>query len=166
MIRPATIEDLPALLAIETRAFTKDRISRRAFHHLLTRANAVCLLDVSHGQLRGYAALLFRSGSQTARLYSIAADPRSRGQGIGRKLLTAAERECRRRGCTALRLEVRLRNARARRLYARRGYRVFGRYETYYEDGADALRMEKQLRPARARLSPPSPSTPSYARSV
>lgn len=150
MIRPATIEDLPALVGIETIAFSQDRISRRNFRHLLTRANAVCLFDERAGRLRGYAAVLFRRGSPYARLYSIAVDPQCRGQGVGERLLAAAERECRQRRCTALRLEVKPRNTRARRLYERAGYREFGRYPAYYENGADAIRMEKPLRPRRS----------------
>jgi len=150
MIRPATPDDLPSLLEIEAAAFSQDRISRRNFHHLLTRANAVCLFDERAGRLRGYAAVLFRRGSRYARLYSIAVDPQCRGQGVGERLLAAAEQECRKRRCTALRLEVKPRNTRARRLYKRVGYRDFGRYHAYYENGADAIRMEKPLRPLRA----------------
>jgi ribosomal protein S18 acetylase RimI-like enzyme len=44
-----------------------------------------------------------------------------------------------------LRLEVRYDNASAIALYEKMGYRQFGQYERYYEDGAAALRFEKRL---------------------
>lgn len=162
MTRAATLADLPRLLEIEAQAFPFDRISRRSFRHLLTRANAVSLVeeapvDVDAAGLCGYVTLLFNRRSSLARLYSIAVHPRCRGRGVGERLLSAAEAACRARGCTALRLEVHPHNAGARRLYARAGYRAFGQYRRFYEDGADATRMEKSLLPARqAESAPPA----------
>ncbi|MEQ9608176.1 MAG: GNAT family N-acetyltransferase [Kiloniellaceae bacterium] len=150
MIRPATLEDLPALMEIEARAFTHDRISRRNFRHLLSRANAVSLVDTDRQGLCGYVTVLFNRRSPRARLYSLAVDPRCRGRGLGTKLLAAAEKACRAQGCSALCLEVHPRNAKARRLYKQTGYRAIGRYPDFYEDGADAVRLEKSLAPARA----------------
>lgn len=149
MIRPARIDDLSAIVDIENDVFAQDRISRRNFRHLLTRAHALTLVDVDREGITGYVSVLFRRGAAWGRVYSLAVAPRSRGRRLGDKLLAAAERACRQYGYTALRLEVRLRNRKARRLYERRGYREFGRYEGYYEDGSDALRLEKPLSPAR-----------------
>ena len=143
MIRPATLEDLPALMEIEARAFTHDRISRRNFRHLLTGANALSLVDRDRQGLCGYVTVLFNRRSPRARLYSLAVDPRCRGRGLGTKLLAAAEKACRAHGCGALRLEVHPRNSTAQRLYRQAGYREFGHYPAFYEDGADALRLEK-----------------------
>jgi len=150
MIRPATPEDLAALVDLEEAVFTHDRISRRNFRHLLTAANALSLVDKDRQGLCGYATLLFNRRSAVARIYSLAVHPRCRGRGLGTKLIAALEKACRARACTALRLEVHPRNAKARRLYKALGYREFGRYSEYYEDGADAVRMEKTLAPARA----------------
>lgn len=145
MIRPATIDDLPALLALEADAFTGDRISRRSFRHLLTKANAVLLVDEEGSRLCGYVALLFNRANPLARLYSIAVEPRCRGRRKGELLLEAAERASRQRDCIALRLEVRPDNAPARSLYAKAGYHDIGIYHRFYEDGADAIRLEKRL---------------------
>lgn len=145
MIRPATIRDLPALLALEAEAFTGDRISRRNFRHLLTKAHAISLVDEDEAGLCGYVTVLFKKATPLGRLYSIAVSPRCRGQRKGELLLGAAEHASRQRGCSALRLEVRPDNAAARGLYDRSGYRSIGVYKRFYEDGADAIRLEKQL---------------------
>jgi ribosomal protein S18 acetylase RimI-like enzyme len=145
MIRPARIDDLPALVDIENDVFAKDRISRRNFRHLLTRGRAVSLVDEDSNGLCGYITVLFRRGAGWGRLYSLAVLPRCRGRRLGEQLLAAAEQACRKRGCSSLRLEVHPDNAVAQRLYDRTGYRAFGRYPEFYEDGADALRLEKPL---------------------
>lgn len=148
MIRPATPADLSALIDLEEAAFSHDRISRRNFRHILNGANAETLVEADRQGVCGYVTVLFRRGTGLGRIYSLAVARRCRGRGLGRKLLRAAETACRDRDCRALRLEVHPRNAKARRLYRQAGYGVFGRYDKYYEDGADAVRMEKPL-PAR-----------------
>jgi len=115
---------------------------------VLTGANAASLVDADREGLCGYVTVLFHAGTPLARLYSLAVAPRCRGRGLGAKLLAAAEAACRANGCSALRLEVHPRNAKARRLYREAGYHAFGGYAEFYEDGADAVRMEKPL-PAR-----------------
>jgi ribosomal protein S18 acetylase RimI-like enzyme len=149
MIRRATHEDLSALLELEETAFSHDRISRRNFRHILNGANAVTLVAADREGLCGYVTVLFRRGTGLGRIYSLAVARRCRGRGLGRKLLAAGEASCRDHDCRALRLEVHPRNTRARRLYKQAGYSDFGRYDGYYEDGADALRMEKPLPPRR-----------------
>ena len=146
VVRPASPDDLDALLAIEERAFETDRLSRRSFRHFLTRGQASCVVVEAGGRVAGYALVLYRRATALARLYSIALDPGMRGQGLAGLLMEAAERAAADAGCLVLRLEVRLDNAPAIALYRARGYRRFGRYLDYYEDHADALRLQKVLR--------------------
>ena len=68
-----------------------------------------------------------------------------RGTGLGRLLLADAERVAATRRKRVLKLEVRVDNAGAIRLYERRGYRLVGRDAGYYADKTDALRYEKPL---------------------
>ena len=69
-------------------------------------------------------------------------DADTRGQGMGTKLLGAAEAHARNHDCTRIHLETR--NESARRLYERCGYHVFGRLHRY--DGDQAFYyMEKKL---------------------
>jgi ribosomal protein S18 acetylase RimI-like enzyme len=145
-IRRAVAVDLPALIALERRAFATDHLSPRQYRHHLTNPGACVLAAVDAGGLLGKAVVFFRKGSDSARLYSIAVDDAARGRGIGEALLRAVERAARERGSVRLRLEVRQDNPGAIRLYERLGYRRFGAYAGFYEDGADAWRYEKTLR--------------------
>lgn len=147
MIRKATIQDLDALVALENRCFTIDRISRRSFRHLLTKANAVTLVAEPDGTIAGYATVLFNMGTSLARLYSIAVDSEFRGQGVGERLVAACEQSALDGDCVVLRLEVRSDNSASLSLFHRLGYRQFGHYDDYYEDHMDALRFEKELVP-------------------
>lgn len=144
-VRRAVPADLPALLALERRAFTTDHLSPRQYRQHLGSPTALVLAAVDRGRLLGKAVVFFRSNSNVARLYSIAVAEEARGRGIGEALLARAERAARQRGVTRMRLEVRQDNASAMRLYERRGYLRFAARPGYYEDGADAWRYEKRL---------------------
>jgi ribosomal protein S18 acetylase RimI-like enzyme/predicted double-glycine peptidase len=163
MIRKATLHDLEALVALENRSFTTDRLSRRSFRHLLTKAHAVTLVDELEGRLAGYATVLFNMGTSLARLYSIAVDSEWRGKGVGQRLVVASEEAAREGDCVVLRLEVRSDNHASLALFRRMGYRQFGHYEDYYEDHMDALRFEKELVP---HLDPDRARVPFYRQTL
>lgn len=144
-IRRATPADLDALVALERAAFTTDHLSRRQYRRHLRSTSAVVLAASMRSMLCGKAVVFFRHNSDIARLYSIAVAEGARGRGLGERLLQAAEAVSRRHGSRRMRLEVRQDNDAAMRLYERRGYRRFGAYRGFYEDGADAWRYEKAL---------------------
>jgi ribosomal protein S18 acetylase RimI-like enzyme len=144
LIREAGPGDLAALVALEAGFPAEDRFDRRTWRRLLA-GQALALVHESGGALDASAALLFRQGSDIARLYSIAVAPAAQGRGLGARLLAACEEQARRRGSRRLRLEVRSSNSSATRLYDAAGYRVIARLESYYPDGEAALRMEKLL---------------------
>ncbi|MEQ9642468.1 MAG: GNAT family N-acetyltransferase/peptidase C39 family protein [Alphaproteobacteria bacterium] len=145
-IRPASKCDIDALLAIESRCFEADRLSRRSFRHFITKGRAALLVAELDGGLAGYVLVLFRSGTALARIYSVAVLPEARAHGLGNQLMVAAESAAVARDGLWLRLEVRPDNASAIALYRRLGYRPFDRIPDYYEDHSDALRMQKALR--------------------
>lgn len=147
MMRTATIDDLDALVELENRCFELDRLSRRNFRYMLTKANAATLVEDCQGVLAGYVLVLFHTGTSLARMYSIAVDRAHRGEGLGGTLIEAAEAAALTRGCVYMRLEVRPDNAGAIALYRKHGYRQFGVFDDYYEDHADALRFEKLMVP-------------------
>ncbi|KQP76519.1 GCN5 family acetyltransferase [Methylobacterium sp. Leaf111] len=149
-IRPATLADLDALVALEHAAFASDRAERRAIRHAIRSASMSLLVALTHdaaGQatLVGSATLERRRGSRSARLSSIAVSPARAGLGLGSLVLDAAEADARSHGCARLRLEVRADNGAGIRLYERRGYTRFAVIPDYYEDGMEAWRYEKTL---------------------
>ncbi|MCP1676341.1 ribosomal protein S18 acetylase RimI-like enzyme [Natronocella acetinitrilica] len=150
MIRPAALDDLSGLLELESRTFVTDRLSRRSFRHLLTRAHGVTLVAMDGARLLGYVVVLFRRGVSLARLYSIAVDPDARGRGIGQALVQAAEEAAIEEGCAEMRLEIRRDNPASIALFEGHGYRYFGAYSAYYEDAMDAVRYHRFLLPATA----------------
>jgi ribosomal protein S18 acetylase RimI-like enzyme len=139
------MSDMEALLRLEALSFDSDRLSPRSLRRLLASPSAAYRVAGSASGLAGTAILLFRSGSRVARLYSIAVDPGQRGKGLAETLLTDAETTAQKRGRDVLRLEVRVDNLPAIRLYQRLGYRPIGRNPGYYGDGVDAFRYEKRL---------------------
>lgn len=148
-IRMARADDLVAIVQIETSVFDGDQLSRRSIRRLLGVATAATVVADGRDGLAGYAMIGFRRTSRLGRVFSLAVLPAHARRGLGAALLTGCETAAWRRGCTAVRLEVRADNAAAIRLYERTGYIGFDRLESYYEDGGPALRFQK-ARPAEA----------------
>ena len=145
-VRRAELSDLDDLVALEQHTFSSDRLSRAQYRrHLDSDTAQVLIARADQRHFLGTAVLFFRKGSGVARLYSLASQPDARGMGVGSALLDAAESAARQHRCRALRLEVRVDNAAAIRLYEQRNYRRIGHYPHYYEDRADAWRYEKAL---------------------
>ncbi|MGB5438133.1 MAG: GNAT family N-acetyltransferase/peptidase C39 family protein [Gammaproteobacteria bacterium] len=163
MIRPAELRDLDALLDIEKRCFTTDRLSRRSFRHILTKGHGATLVEEQDGIVRGYVMILFHAGTSLARIYSIAVDPAHRGTGIARQLVQAAEQAADQHECIVIRLETRVDNPDSIGLFQSMDYRQFGTYKDYYEDHTDALRFEKTLMP---HLLPELQAVPYYRQTL
>lgn len=143
-IRRATSADVPAMLALEA-LFPSDRMSARSIRRFITVPGARVFVAMRGAELLGDLVLLLRAGSIGARVYSVVVDPRARGLGIGNRLVEAAERAARHEGRRALTLEVRIDNAAARALYAKRGYAEERKLPGYYDDGTDGLRLIRRL---------------------
>lgn len=144
-IRPALPGDLAALVELEQSTFSYDRMSPRQLRRHLVNPRAVLLLAQAAEGVLASALLFQRSGSATARLYSLATAAAARGRGLGRRLLAAVETAAAARGVQRIRLEVRRDNAAAVGLYEQAGYRRIAALPAYYDDGADAWRYEKNL---------------------
>ena len=147
-VRAAEPADLDALVGLEQQVFATDRLSRRSFRQFIRSSKAALIVATEADKVVGYGLVLFRPASAVARLYSIAVAAHAGGRGIGPALIAAVEEAALRHDCVWMRLEVHVRNGRAIARYRQAGYREFGRYEKYYEDGGDALRFEKRLQPA------------------
>ena len=74
-IRSAKLADLGALIDLENRSFSSDRISRSALRRLIASPSADVLVAACGDAVAGYCVILYRSGSAVARLYSLAVSP-------------------------------------------------------------------------------------------
>jgi [ribosomal protein S18]-alanine N-acetyltransferase len=145
VIRDARTTDIDALARLETERFASDRLSRRSLRSLM-RSPSACLLVATRGEDPvGYAVLLIRRGSRSARLYSIAVAAEAAGRGVGSRLLSAIEEMARQRGADRLRLEVRADNPAVAGFYERAGYQPVGHRPGYYGDGMRALLLARKL---------------------
>lgn len=145
-IRPGCPEDIDQLLLIEQNCFETDRLSRRSFQHFIKKGAHELLIIGSGKSVMGYVLILYRAGTNLARLYSIAVAPLAQGKGLSKKLLAAVEKAAIVHRCGYLRLEVSVNNKPAISLYQHSGYHTIGTIKRYYDNGDDALRMEKRLR--------------------
>jgi ribosomal protein S18 acetylase RimI-like enzyme len=93
---------------------------------LVKHGGARVFLAYDNDQPVGVAICLLGFSSFRARpllnIHDIAVMPETRGQGIGRQLLTAVEADARSLGCCKVTLEVRSDNVRAMRLYKSVGF--------------------------------------------
>ncbi|HAU01501.1 MAG TPA: ribosomal-protein-alanine acetyltransferase [Porticoccaceae bacterium] len=144
-VRPATVADTEALLVIESRCFTSDKISPRQMRYLLSRGVALNTVAELDGKPVAYTVCLVPGQQRPARLYSIAVMPECQGRGLSTLLLTSLIEQLRQRGCQRLRLEVRASPSPARTLYQKFGFTLLKKLPAYYEDGEDGLRLQLNL---------------------
>ncbi|MEJ2060480.1 MAG: GNAT family N-acetyltransferase/peptidase C39 family protein [Gammaproteobacteria bacterium] len=162
-IREATADDIDALVELENASFETDRLTRRQFRYMITRAHADVLVCETEGVLAGYVLVLFSRGTSMARIYSIAVSADMRGRGIGPALVEAVESRAIEHGSISMRLEVRRDNAASLAMFQRLGYRQFASVDDYYEDHMEALRLEKSLAP---HLKPAQALVPFYEQTL
>ena len=143
MIRKATLSDLESILSIEQQ-FGAEAFSKRSLRHLVLNGST---LVVDDGDIRGYASVLLRSNSSTARLYSIAVSEQYQRMGYGKALLESALEKARAADRHHLTLEVSERNSGARALYEAAGFTPTTNIPDYYSEGSSAIRMKKSLLP-------------------
>ncbi len=165
--RRASEADVPAIMALERATFVNDAWSERSMRsevngdhtYYLVAFRAASPDDQASpdGQastdapaIDGYAGLLAPAGSTDADIQTIAVAPGARRQGLGRALMLTLLGEARRRGITAVFLEVRADNPGAQALYRMLGFEEIGVRPHYYQpDDVDAIVMRVDVTPAR-----------------
>jgi len=145
-IRLGRTADIDQLLEIEQVCFDTDRLSRRSFLRFIKPGAHELLIVEDDHRILGYVLMLFKAGTNLARLYSIAVVPDAQGRGLSKVLLVEAEKAALLHRCAYLRLEVNINNMPALSLYRHAGFQTIGTIKLYYDNGDDALRMEKRLR--------------------
>ena len=156
VLRRATLDDLDAIMALETSTFASDAWSRGTMRDELASPHGYYLVaegDSGGGgggapqhPLAGYAGLLAPFGSGQADIQTIAVAPDARGHGLGRALMVALLAEARARRAAEVFLEVRADNPNARALYDSLGFEQIALRPQYYQpDGVDAQIMRVEL---------------------
>jgi ribosomal protein S18 acetylase RimI-like enzyme len=142
-IRAARAEDLASCARIERASFDAYQLDEHQLKHLHGTSRAICRVAEREGAVVGHAiALVSRyRGTAFGRIYTIAVDPATRGQGIGRELLADAMAQLVAAGVKRVVLEVERTNQAAVRLYERSGFSPVAVLADFYGPGRDGVRM-------------------------
>jgi len=139
-IEPMTVDDLPAVHAIERASFAVPWPDDAYRNELRTNRLASYVVAKVGDALVGFAGLWIMVDE--AHVTTFAVHPRWRRRGIGERLLLVLLELSAARHAREATLEVRLSNVAARRLYEKYGFRPVGIRPRYYSDnGEDALIM-------------------------
>ncbi|MBN9605922.1 MAG: ribosomal protein S18-alanine N-acetyltransferase [Actinomycetales bacterium] len=148
-MRPAGVEDLDAIDALERRLFPEDAWARETIAAELEGPHGYYLVAEERpagdgiAAVLGYAGLLAPRGSGQGDVQTLAVVPEARGRGLGRALLRALLAEAAERGADQVFLEVRADNDVAQSLYTAEGFTAIGRRPRYYRGGVDAIVMAR-----------------------
>lgn len=146
VIRDADLDDLEAIMRLETETFVSDAWSRDVMAAELAAPHTLYLAAVSGTELVGYAGLSASTGSTQADIQTIAVDPTHRRLGIGRVLLQHLIAAARARSVTEVLLEVRADNPGAQKLYELNGFTAIAVRPRYYQpDNVDAIVMRREV---------------------
>jgi ribosomal-protein-alanine N-acetyltransferase len=143
IIRPATMVDLPILLAIERLAYTSPWTEEHFRYELEKNPYALLMVAVIDDKVIGY--IDFWITFQQAQINNLAVIPTLKRKGIGQILLLDAFKRIESEGCLQITLEVRIGNLAAQSLYHKHGFHILLTKPHYYADGEDAYFMEKKL---------------------
>ncbi len=155
VLRPMTERDVPAVAAIDGRAFGAGAWPQRAFLAELreNRFARYFVLGERDGPPLGYAGCwLMPDGLH---IVTLGVEPAQQRRGLGAALVMHAVDLALEARAPAVRLECRASNEAAQALYRGFGFEVVGRRRRYYSDDEDALVMvlaEVGAPPVRARL--------------
>jgi ribosomal-protein-alanine N-acetyltransferase len=145
IIRPAKVEDIPTLLAIEQASFPSPWTEAH-FHYELTKNpysfTFVALLD-DHSL--PVAMINFWITFEVAQINNVAVIGPLRRKKIGLTLIEDAIKRVKEAQCERVTLEVRVSNKAAQGLYGKLGFHITLTKPHYYADGEDAYFMELKL---------------------
>ena len=140
-IRPATLADLPYLLAVERECPGASHWSEEQYRQVLSpganRLLLVALRASSGNSMEVDGFLVARHLAPEWELENIAVAPDARRSGLGTQLLSELLTRAKETNSESLFLEVRESNAAARALYEKAGFRQIGRRKAYYCDPAE-----------------------------
>ncbi len=132
---------LESVLDLERNSFEKPW-NRRMFEQELGLKFSKFIVARSKRKIVGYGGIWI--SGETADIVNIAVHPRTRNRGVGSALVRRLESLAAAQGARQIFLEVRSKNAAARRLYSSLGFTVIGQRARYYGDD-DAVVMKKEI---------------------
>ena len=139
-VEPMTLEDLPAVHAIERASFAVPWPDDAYRNEIRTNRLASYVVARLGDEVVGFAGIWVMVDE--AHVTTFAVDPRWRRRGVGERMLLALLDLSIARHAREATLEVRLSNLPARKLYEKHGFRPVGIRPRYYSDnGEDALIM-------------------------
>jgi ribosomal-protein-alanine N-acetyltransferase len=143
VVRPATVADLDAVVALEQDCLGADAWSAGLVEEGLAGRLPTVGYLVAGDPVCGHAVVSV--AGDIAELQRIAVQPEQRRAGVASELLASALRAARADGADRMLLEVREDNAGALGFYAARGFVAIDRRPRYYADGAAAVVMRLPL---------------------
>lgn len=148
-LRRATLDDLDAIMAIETEVFASDAWSADTMRSELADRHGYYLVAFPLAEpqrVDGYGGLHAPVREPQADIQTIAVVPGARRRGLGRVLMLQLMAEARRRGAADIFLEVRADNPDAQALYDSLGFETIAVRPRYYQpDGVDAIIMKRPI---------------------
>jgi ribosomal-protein-alanine N-acetyltransferase len=149
IFRPMTLDDVPAVAAIEQVSFPSPWSERTYRQELVENPAAFLFVAEQYSESYGRAEIVGYVGFwyivDEVHISTIAIHPDRRREGIGSLILAYALEEARTLGAELGTLEVRESNAGAISLYQAFGFKLRGRRPGYYRDtDEDALVMFKE----------------------
>lgn len=140
-IRPMTLDDVPAVHAIDVRSFSLPWPESSFRYELTENPASLCRVAEIDG-VGIVGTIVLWVIVDEVHIATIAVHPDYRGRGIARMLLTEGLERARSLGAQTATLEVRTGNRPAQALYDSFGFEVVGRRPRYYKDtGEDAVIM-------------------------
>ncbi|MDV3276953.1 MAG: GNAT family N-acetyltransferase [Nitrososphaerales archaeon] len=148
-IRRCDRDDIPAVIGINAKTLP-EHYSDYFYHEILAEFPETFLVAELHDEVVGYIMCRVEYGfshlkrlslARKGHVVSVAVLEEHRGRGVGTKLIQLAEDEMVAKSANECYLEVRASNQGAISLYEKMGFKVTGKLEAYYRDGAPAYLM-------------------------
>ena len=135
-IRPATRNDLSAILALMVDIETDDQVldlpaAEAIFERMQSYPNYIIYVTVAEGKVIGTFSLLIMDnlahlGAPSGIVEDVVVHSSWRGQGIGKQMMQFAMQQCQKAGCYKMALSSNLRRDRAHKFYDQLGFQRHG----------------------------------------
>ena len=143
---PMTLADLNECWQLDLRCFIDgEAYERETFRYLLSNPHTIARqIRAETGEMSAFGIGVIEPDG-VGHITTLGVAPESRRRGLARLMMREIERSFAAWGVTTVRLEVRVGNEAAQRLYEQLGYVIVQRMEQYYSNGDDGYLMVKSL---------------------